>query len=137
MMAPGPSSRAPRLLIRGEISPFGAPCVTVNVLPSIRILPLLAMVRGASCAWASADIDTLDIKATVAAAMIADLVRGADIELSCEAEQLLTTFACLALPACVVLFRFALLCLFLLASAGGRGAAARCHGVHGRVDRPD
>jgi hypothetical protein len=42
------------------------------------------MVRGASCAWASADSDTLDIKATVAAAMTADLDRGADIELSCE-----------------------------------------------------
>jgi hypothetical protein len=77
------------------------------------------MVRGASCAWASADIDTLDIKATVAAAMIADLDRGADIELSCEAEQLLTTAACLALPAPAVLFRFALLCRFLLASARG------------------
>src|SRR4030088_900443 len=97
MMSPGPSSRAPRFLIRGDTSPLAAPCVTVNVLPSIRILPLLAMVRGASCAWASADIDTLDIKATVAAAIIADW----------------------ALPAPAVLFRFALLCRFLLASARG------------------
>src|SRR3979490_150914 len=121
MMAPGPSSRAPRFLIRGDTSPFGAPCVTVNVLPSIMILPLLAMVRGASCAWASADIDTLDIKATVAAAMIADLVRGADIELSCEAEPLLTTFACLALPAPAVLFLFSLLCFFLLGCVRGAG----------------
>src|SRR3981081_3093967 len=134
MIAPGPSSRAPRFLIWAETSPLGAPGVTVNVRPSINMLPLLAMVRGASCAWASADIDTLDIRATVAAAMIADLDLGADIELSCEAEQLLTSPACLALPAPAVLFRFALLCRFLLASARGSargGSVARGPRPHG------
>jgi hypothetical protein len=72
------------------------------------------MVRVVSCVWASADIEALDINATVAAAMIADLGPGAVIETSCEGEWLVTKGIFLTPPSHAVLFRFALLCRFVL-----------------------
>src|SRR5689334_16177448 len=68
MMAPGPISRAPSLLIWAETSPFAVPGVMLNVRPSISRLSFFPSVRVASCDWASAAIGTLEVSA---AAMIA------------------------------------------------------------------
>src|SRR5215813_9499351 len=84
MIAPGPSSRAPRSLTWAETSPFAVPGVTVKVRPSTRMLPLLAMVRAAS--WASANVETRDVSATEVATRSADLHLEPVIGISCMCE---------------------------------------------------
>src|ERR1700712_3556834 len=57
MMAPGPSSRAPRALIWAAASPLPFPGVILKVLPSTKMLSLSAMVPGVFCAWAIAAVE--------------------------------------------------------------------------------
>jgi hypothetical protein len=45
------------------------------------------MLRTASCDWAIASVETLDIMTTVVAASIADLHLGPVIRLSCEGDR--------------------------------------------------
>ena len=45
----------------------------VSAFPSMKMLSFLAMERDVFCAWASARLETLDVKAIVVATMIADL----------------------------------------------------------------
>jgi hypothetical protein len=63
------------------------------------MLPFPGMVRVVSGAWARADIEALDINATVAAAMTPDRGLGAVIETSCDHERLLATSGYGTLPA--------------------------------------
>src|SRR5258705_12510602 len=87
-IAPGPISPAPRFLIWAATSSLDLPGVTLNDLPSMKMLSLLAMLRTASWDWAMASVETLDIMATVAAMSVADLHLGPVISLSCEVAGL-------------------------------------------------
>src|SRR5712671_683483 len=86
-IAPGPISRALRFLIWAATSSLDLPGVTLNDLPSMKMLSLLAMLRTASWDWAMASVETLDIMATVAAMSVADLHLGPVILLSCEGRR--------------------------------------------------
>ena len=99
--------------------------MTVNVRPSIKMLPFPGMVRVVSGAWARADIEALDINATVAAAMTPDLRLGAVIETSCDDEPFWTIRCLWGTVASRVLFRIALVCRFLLVNSGGLAARPR------------